>query len=122
MVPDDAGVVDGRANRLDQRTDRAGRHSPGLDRLDGRGDGTAPLVAHDHDQGDLEFEDAELQTAEHGGVDDVSRRPDREEIAEALVQHGLDGDPAVDAAEAGGSRTLPGDQFLTVRQGGQRLP
>jgi hypothetical protein len=74
-----------------------------------------------HDQGDLQLVDAELEAAEHGGVDHVAGRPDGEEVAETLVQDGFDRDPAVDAAEAGCPRALSGDQFLPVGQRGQRL-
>ena len=62
-------------------------------------DRAARVVAEHDDEREVEHADAELERAEHAGVDDVAGRADDEEVAEALVEDDLRGDARVGAAE-----------------------
>ena len=101
------GPEDGRLDAPCEVADLAGRGMAArLDGLEGGGDRTATLVAKDDDQGDLELHDSELEGAEHGPVHDVAGGPDREDVAEAAVEHQLGRDPGVGTAKDGDERVL----------------
>ena len=55
--------------------------------------------------------DAVLDRAEHSGVDDVPGGAHDEEVAQALVEDDLGGDPRVGAAEDERERPLPVGQL-----------
>ena len=81
----------------------AGAHGDlgGLDRA-------ARVVAEHDDERAVEHADAELERAEHAGVDDVAGGAHDEQVAQALVEDDLGGDPGVGAAEEDGERVLLG--------------
>ena len=97
---------------LDEDALEAGGHFTGLQRFLCRSHCTAALVAQHHDQRDAQTDDGELEGRQHGEVSDLTRGSDDEEVAEALVEDDLDGDPGVRTGQHHGEGALTGGHQL----------
>ena len=93
---------------LDDVAQEAARHLAGAHGHLGGLDRAARVVAEHDDERAVEHADAELERAEHAGVDDVAGGADDEQVAEALVEDDLGGHPRVGAAEEDRERVLLG--------------
>jgi hypothetical protein len=113
-------TFDGGADLVDDRIEIVRlilRRSPNL--VERRLDRPAPGVAEDHHEPGAELRGGELDAADQGGSDDVSRHPDDEQVAQALVEDDLDRYPGVGAAENGREGRLALRQFAAAGLAGK---
>ena len=99
---------------LDDVADEPGRHLVPVERVDGRLDRAALVVAEDDDQGHVQHLHRVLDRPEHRRVDDVTGGPDDEHVAESGVEDQFGGDPGVATAEDDGGGMLRLDEFRAV--------
>ena len=71
-----------------------------------RFDGPAAGVSEYHHQPRAELFSRKFDAADQGRSDDVARDPDDEQISQTLIEHDLDGNARIGAAENGGKRLL----------------
>ena len=106
--PPARGGEDAGGDPLDDVAQEAAGHLAGAHGDLGGLDRAARVVAEHDDQRAVEHADAELERAEHAGVDDVAGGAHDEQVAQALVEDDLGGDPGVGAAEEDRERVLLG--------------
>ena len=113
------GQVPAVARDVHDRGDNAvddGAHEPvrlltGRERVHGRGDGAAVVVAEDDDKRGAQQFDGVFDRSDDRGVEDVPRGAHDERVAEALVEDDFCGDARVRATEDDGERVLGGAEI-----------
>ena len=98
-----------------------------VERVDGRRDGAAGLVAHHDNQRRVQVADRVLEAPEHVRADDVAGHADHEQVAKPLVEDELGGHSRVAARQNRRKRLLtglqvlaPGSRFMRVAAAGPR--